>query len=536
MQIAFRTDASLDIGNGHVMRCLTLATNLQEAGATCRFICCDHPGNLIALIRERGFEVHTLPCHPAELPKPAAKINYAAWLGTDCENDARQTQTALGNTPVDWLIVDHYALDAHWEKQLRCACRGLMVIDDLANRDHDCDLLLDQNLGRIASDYAHRIPPECTLLIGPAYALLRPEFAEHRQYSLARRSTENLQHLLITMGGVDKDNATGKILAALMDCKLPLDCHITIVMGPHAPWLDQVRQQAEIMPRLTEILVNVNNMAELMADSDLAIGAAGSTAWERCCLGLPSIVLTLADNQKAGAAALASTGCSLLIHDRSTAANEIKQAIHHFMQAGTLLKSSAAAAAITDGSGAKRVQAKLLKHKEKAARVRPMQVQDLHTVLAWRNHPAIRQHMLTQHEISLEEHRAWFERSTQDPHKKCLIVEEENVALGYVYFSGVQIGATAEWGFYTAPDAPKGSGKKLGQASLDYAFNNLGLKKVAGHVLAANLGSIKFHQKLGFQSEDLLSTPQSSGNRNPELKSFVLTSEEWKIRQEMKHE
>jgi len=536
MQIAFRTDASLDIGTGHVMRCLTLAALLQEAGATCRFICRDHPGNLIELIRTRGFEVQTLARQKTVQHTESAQETYADWLGANWETDAQQTETALGDIIVDWLVVDHYALDTGWEKQLRSACRSLMVIDDLANRNHDCDLLLDQNLGRVASDYANLVPQNCALLIGPAYALLRPEFSAHRQASLARRNAANLKRLLITMGGVDKDNATGKIFTALMHAELPLDCRITVVMGPHAPWLDQVRAQAANMPVSVEVLVNVKNMAELMAVSDLAIGAAGSTAWERCCLGLPSIVLTLADNQVAGATALASTGCSVLIKDVSTLEQELKQAIHYLAQPGSLLQSSHAAASITDGEGAQRVKEQLLKLVAKAVRVRPMQADDLSMVLAWRNHPAIRQHMLTQHEISMEEHSAWFERTTQDPQKKLLIFEEDNTSRGYVYFSGDQTGATAEWGFYTAPEAPKGSGKKLGQASLDYAFTELGLKKICGQVLVANQASIRFHQKLGFRLEDELTTEPSTNNINTALKSFFLTSEEWHNRQEMQHE
>ena len=231
MQIAFRTDASLDIGTGHVMRCLTLAALLQEAGATCRFICRDHPGNLIELIRTRGFEVQTLARQKTVQDTESAQETYADWLGANWETDAQQTETALGDIIVDWLVVDHYALDTGWEKQLRSTCRGLMVIDDLANRNHDCDLLLDQNLGRVASDYANLVPQNCALLIGPAYALLRPEFSAHRQASLARRNAANLKRLLITMGGVDKDNATGKILTALMHVELPLDCRITVVVA-----------------------------------------------------------------------------------------------------------------------------------------------------------------------------------------------------------------------------------------------------------------------------------------------------------------
>ena len=208
MNIIFRTDASLDIGTGHFMRCLTLADALRERGAECRFVCREHAGNLLDVIRQRGFEAYGLPLGDAVTAKSDVSDNllplHAAWLGADWASDAEQTLAAIGDTKFDWLIVDHYALDARWEHRLRCSCHRLMVIDDLADRVHDCDLLLDQNLGRTAADYKERVPATCTVLAGAQYALLRPEFAALRAYSLERRAHPKLKRLLITMGGVEQ--------------------------------------------------------------------------------------------------------------------------------------------------------------------------------------------------------------------------------------------------------------------------------------------------------------------------------------------
>lgn len=233
------------------------------------------------------------------------------------EVDAAQTISAIKGTNIDWLIVDHYALDKNWEARLRPFCSKLMVIDDLADRPHDCDLLLDQNLGREQSDYADHTPKACKLCIGPRYALLRPEFARLRAYSLERRTKAPLKTLFITMGGVDQNNATGKVLEALKPCALPDDLQITVVMGPHAPWLSDVQALALTMPWPTDVKAGVKNMAQLMAKSDLAIGAAGSTSWERCCLGLPSIAMVLADNQIEGAKALSDLGAAIWIMETS---------------------------------------------------------------------------------------------------------------------------------------------------------------------------------------------------------------------------
>lgn len=357
MNVVFRTDASINIGTGHVMRCLTLADALREQGATCTFICRPHAGHLLDLITQRGHRAVALPATEADVSplKAISSPSHAHWLGTDWVTDAADTRKTLGNESVDWLVVDHYALDIRWEQAVCSLCRRLMVIDDLADRPHDCDLLLDQNLGRMAEDYRGLAPASATKLIGPLYALLRPEFAQLRTVSLARRAQPKLKRLLITMGGVDKDNATGQVLDALKACLLPEGLEITVVMGPHAPWLPQVQAQALKMPWATEVLTGVSNMAQLMADSDLAIGAAGGTAWERCCLGLPSLVLVLADNQQAGAIALQSLGAGLAMNG----VEEIKNLLQRILERGTmnslLLDSSYAAKQVTDGLGAIKV-------------------------------------------------------------------------------------------------------------------------------------------------------------------------------------
>lgn len=358
MDVIFRADASLDIGTGHVMRCLTLADELRNRGANCRFVCREHIGNLIALIQQRGYETHSLPStmdrgaiddeQDERLPA------HASWLGVDWLTDAQQTQAVLGVTPVDWIIVDHYALDTKWEHELRPACHHLMVIDDLADRPHDCNLLLDQNLGRTAADYDDLVPTDCSILLGPLYALLRSEFAVLRSYSLARRVSPKLKNMLISMGGVDKDNATVQVLDALQGCSLPNDCHITVVMGPHAPWLAQVREQARQLPWDTDVQVDVQNMAKLMADSDIAIGAAGSTSWERCTLGLPTLMLVLAENQREAALALAGRGAVVKL-TLAMIASELTPFLKQLSDSNALTNLSDRSAGICDGLGAPRV-------------------------------------------------------------------------------------------------------------------------------------------------------------------------------------
>jgi UDP-2,4-diacetamido-2,4,6-trideoxy-beta-L-altropyranose hydrolase len=352
LRVAFRADASLDIGTGHVMRCLTLADALRERGAQCLFISRAHQGNLLAQIRQRGFEVVELQTTASF--QPEAQPAHAAWLGSHWQDDAQQTLQALTGQALDWLVVDHYALDVRWEQALRAHVSKLLIIDDLADRTHDCDVLLDQNLGRKAEDYATRVPAACKLLIGPAYALLRPEFALVREQSLARRQQLSLRHLLISLGGVDRDSITLKVLDALQQSSLPPNCRITVVMGEQAPGLHSVQQQATKMQWATEVQVNVRDMAALMANSDLAIGAAGTTAWERCCLGLPSIALVLADNQRTVAAALAAAGCAKVLPVRPQWPDDLLDALAHIKMPSYIQAMQQICTTVTDGLGAQR--------------------------------------------------------------------------------------------------------------------------------------------------------------------------------------
>lgn len=361
--ITFRTDASLYIGTGHVMRCLTLADALAARGAECKFICRAHEGNLIDFIRGKGHATHALPIGTAQL-RTTSDSTHASWLGATQNEDAEACAPILAAQCPDWLIVDHYALDARWERALAPHYRKLMVIDDLADRPHACDLLLDQTFGREAADYCPLVPADCHLLCGSQYALLRPEFAALRPYSLQRRDRPVLRELLITMGGVDNDNATGQVLQALRTCPLPVDCRITVVMGPTAPWLDDVKRLAQDMPWPTRVLVGVSDMAQLMADNDLAIGAAGATSWERCCLGLPTIMLVLAENQRKIAEGLCTAGAAhlvdmALIHNQPLITAE-------YIETPSLSAMSCAAAGITDGLGAVPVTENLMNKVENA--------------------------------------------------------------------------------------------------------------------------------------------------------------------------
>jgi UDP-2,4-diacetamido-2,4,6-trideoxy-beta-L-altropyranose hydrolase len=358
--VAFRADASLEIGSGHVMRCLTLADALQAQGAQCHFLCREHPGHLCELIEARGYPVHRLPqeardTNTAVTSVTEPKLDHAHWLGASWDEDAAACLPLLAELAPAWLVVDHYALDHRWETAVLDGLSGsrprLLVIDDLADRRHIADLLLDQNLGRQAEDYRGLVPEGCQVLAGPRYALLRPEFREWREASLSRRAREpGLRRLLINLGGVDKDNVTGQVLDALITCDLPENLQISVVMGASAPWRESVTAQARTMPWPTEVVANVSDMARRMAEADLAIGAAGSTSWERCCLGLPTLMVVLADNQKEVASYLNELGAAKLIGAPLDISRVLPGAMYEFFR-GDNVGMSKSSAQIVTGDG-----------------------------------------------------------------------------------------------------------------------------------------------------------------------------------------
>jgi len=354
VRVAVRVDASRTLGSGHVMRCLALAAVLRKRGVALHFFCADLPGHLGDRVQSQG---HGLTLLPAGLD-----------AGQDAEASLAALLAASDGTRFDWLLVDHYALGAAWQRQLRPACTRLAVVDDMADRPHAADLLLDQNLGRQPGDYAALLPAAAVRLTGPAFALLRPEFAAARAASLARRGDGRLRHLLISMGGADPQQATLRVLQALQhapiqgpdQAPLPAEVSITVVLGAQADTLAAVQALLPALPWRSQLLCDVRDMAPLLQAADLAIGAAGGSAWERCCLGLPSLLLVLADNQRPGTQALVVAGAALALGLVDDLPATLPAALQRLARPGALQPLSTAAAAVTDGLGAQRVADALL--------------------------------------------------------------------------------------------------------------------------------------------------------------------------------
>lgn len=295
MKVIFRVDASKDIGSGHVIRCLTLAEELRNRAMDCVFICRNHTGNLAEKIAQHGFQIGLLPNQENSTQADNLDVEHASWLACGWQIDADQTKEYLQTIRPDWLVVDHYALDEKWERYLASSYRWLMVIDDIADRRHKSDLLLDQNLfDNRQARYQGKLPEKCIQLLGPQYALLQSDYVELRAQAKPRKLP--LNRLLIFFGGSDSHNITGLTLSALEKINIPFVC-VDVVISRLSAHYKQVKKQAMRSSKI-QLHSDLPSLAQLMMKADLAIGAGGATNWERLCLGLPSLVITLADNQK----------------------------------------------------------------------------------------------------------------------------------------------------------------------------------------------------------------------------------------------
>ncbi|MGZ8221955.1 MAG: UDP-2,4-diacetamido-2,4,6-trideoxy-beta-L-altropyranose hydrolase [Methylobacter sp.] len=351
MNIAIRADASNQIGTGHFMRCLTLADGLKRRGARIRFIGRNPPLYLRDMLEAKGMECVPLASNDMYLPQ-THDLTHAHWLGASQEQDAQDAIQALSDDSWDWLIVDHYALDSRWESMLRPFTKKILVIDDIADRQHDCDMLLDQNFYlNMQSRYAGKVPPHCHLLLGPSYALLRDEFRQLREQIEPR--TEPVKRVLVFFGGVDAGNYTGRAVEALSGIGAP-DLHVDVVIGAQHPNLEQIKTAC----RQHEFVCHVqtDKMAELMAAASLAIGAAGTASWERCCLGLPCIVGAVAQNQIQAAQDLAHTGAVKFVGTgQAITVNKLQQEINSVLNSDWLNKASKRCLELVDAQGVNRL-------------------------------------------------------------------------------------------------------------------------------------------------------------------------------------
>ena len=361
MRTLFRVDSSSIIGAGHVMRCLTLARRIRDAKGTCVFVCRKHEGNLSEFIRSDGFEVRILP---EVSPKTEVLVeDHSTWFGTLRELDAEQTLGVCREMGgVDWLIADHYAVDWRWTEALREGTKKVLIIDDLVDRLHDCDALLDQTYGATVHDYEKLVKGQFIPMMGTEYTLLREEFKMLRSQSLKKRELKSsVERVLIAMGGMDLRDLTCDIIHALKNKRETKGLTLDVVISSCSPYLTRIRDTAEKYQGVC-LHVDTDKMAELMFECDVAVGAGGTTTWERCALGLPAVCISTAQNQErllksvSEQEAIIYAGCW-----QSSGPTEIVEHLQPLIENQEIRYSvSSRAAILCDGNGASRVTEQMM--------------------------------------------------------------------------------------------------------------------------------------------------------------------------------
>lgn len=327
MKIAFRTDASDLIGTGHFMRCITLADKLKKHSVKIRFISRDLPQHLMEILNLKGFEY--TPLKKVFTKELIDELPHARWLGTSQIKDARETIQALADNIWDWIVVDHYALDERWEKIIINSVRQLMVIDDLANRRHNCDVLLDQNLNRNEAEYKKLVPKKCDLFVGVRYALIREEFWKLRNKKKIH-NTSVKKNILIFFSGADVNNYTGRTLETLSTKEFD-GINVDVVIGADNKFSEEIKLKCNNFNFRCHI--QTNQMAEFMHKSDLFIGAGGGSINERIFMKLPSVAIAVSSNQIEPLEKLSQTGsCVYLGPGESLSDINFKKSILYALQ------------------------------------------------------------------------------------------------------------------------------------------------------------------------------------------------------------
>ncbi len=343
------------------MRCLNLAKHLKKSTNNISFICRDHVGNLNDLIINSGFEVLSLPINVNSNINSSDNKNtdYSNLLGVSQKQDALDTISVIGDSHSDMIIVDHYSLDIYWEKALRKYAKKIMVIDDLANRKHDCDIVLNQNFFLQNSNlYLNKTPKHCVRLLGPKFALLGNEYRLAKQKLSKHRGRVN--KVLIYFGSSPDYNLITKVLEIFQNEVLK-QIKLDIVIGMNTHEIESIKSFCKIRPN-SETHILVPNLSELMCKSNLFIGAGGITTWERICLGLPSIIVTTGKNQEHNSKALDKKGYQQYLGDaRLVTETKISNTIMRTLNSpDMLIKQSNLCRALVDANGAERVSKLIL--------------------------------------------------------------------------------------------------------------------------------------------------------------------------------
>jgi len=468
------------LGGGHVMRCVTLAAVLH------------HQEWVIKL----ASTPETMRVVEGLLPE---------WLGhLHIHGEDEADPQALKNTRSDGcqvLIVDHYGLDAGYEKELKGWAEKIVVIDDLANRPHDCDVLIDQTPFRTPHIYKSLVPSRCTALCGADYALLRPQFAQLR-FSTVRVPEDHFppRRIAVFMGMGDQNCLSAKALEGIAESGL--NAEVKVFLGAHSPARAPVEDFARNHSNV-DVRINDQNISNHLAWADLAIGTAGTAAWERCCLALPTITMTITDphndNQRETAKVLGEKGAALILGEGiKVQVSDIASSIRKFISNRDEYEAmSAAAAGICDGLGASRTAmylAPYLCRDGAALTLRRLVLEDSDAVYRWQTTPDVRKYFRDPNPPSPERHSGWMAERVASMSAVTEIILRNGQAAGMI-----RLDPLAEGGFEVSIlVSPDFQGGGVGTGALMLARQLIPFADFKAYVDPRNAASLTAFSRAGY--------------------------------------
>jgi UDP-2,4-diacetamido-2,4,6-trideoxy-beta-L-altropyranose hydrolase len=357
MRIVFRLDASVRIGNGHLARCLALADQFKELGCEILFICRPESNKDYESLFATAYEVRLLQKKTNTIIN---KKSYSSWLSVDWEQDVNEVIQIIDNIDADLLIVDHYGIDARWHNKVRDYCKKIFVIDDLADRHLDCDFLLNSSFTNEDKDYKKFISnKDCISFLGPNYALIQPKFSNLRLKAKNKREhISSIQEILIFMGSMDPDNYSSLAINAINQIDWKQSIIVNCILDSHSPSLEKVSNDIESLDLRASIHSNTSDMEKLIYNADLAIGSGGNSAWERCVLGLPTLLTSIAPNQQRNITGITESGAAIYwdsTEDLLTVLESCNEDINY------LISMQEKAFDLCDGLGTKRITESIMK-------------------------------------------------------------------------------------------------------------------------------------------------------------------------------
>jgi UDP-2,4-diacetamido-2,4,6-trideoxy-beta-L-altropyranose hydrolase len=477
--LIIRADANVAMGTGHVMRCLALAQAWQDEGGECIFAMAEANRFLEERVRSEKIEIVTI----------------TGPVGS--QRDAAQFLELAGKHHARWVAVDGYHFDVEYQRRLKAAGLKLLLVDDTGHAGaYVADVVLDQN-AHASENFYQRREPYTRLLLGSRYAMLRREFKPWGDWK--RKIAPTGRKVLVTLGGSDPDNTTVRIIHAL---RLLADDNLeaTIVVGGSNPHGDCLEKEVQDAGGAVCLLRNASNMPKLMADADVAISAAGTTCWEMCFLGLPAVLIDVAENQTPVAHELDRQG--IAIHAGSTqdvTPEDIAALLKPLLVSPERRAAmSGRARKLVDGSGAERVISAVQGTDFVLRRVKET---DCRLLWEWANEPEVRSASLSSTPIPWDEHREWFTKRLGDEKILMLIAtDEQGVPVGQVRFETTS-NREADIDISITPERRGlGWGARLIEKAVQAAFEQTDLVRVHGFVKAENRASAKVFERADFRN------------------------------------